>query len=189
MFFLKLFLVALAANTFNLISAEDTTAQKIGWTGTLSSLDGGLMGTVVVVDATTIMINNYQLLDASAPALHWWGSTDGMLKDGFRVSQTQVTQKSTSNTLTINLDAGKTTADFTTFGLWCESFKANFGQTTLAAATTGGSAGSSTSGSTSSSATSASPTTSAKTGGGDGLSVGHSVSLAGFAALFVVNML
>lgn len=32
---------------------------------------------------------------------------------------------------TIELDAGKTTGDFGTVGLWCERFSANFGQAVL----------------------------------------------------------
>jgi hypothetical protein len=57
-----------------------------------------------------------------------WGTTDGVLKDGFRISNTQVTMAAASNTLEIKLDAGKTTADFDTVGLWCERLSANFGQ-------------------------------------------------------------
>ncbi|KAH6665931.1 hypothetical protein B0J14DRAFT_604895 [Halenospora varia] len=118
----------------SLVGAQNsTTAQKIGYTGTLSNLDGGLGGTIQVVDATTLQISSYTLKDASAPALYWWGTTDGVLKNGFRISNTQVTSAATSNMLTIKLDSGKTTADFSTVGLWCERLNANFGQATLKA--------------------------------------------------------
>ncbi|KAH8647558.1 hypothetical protein BGZ60DRAFT_521230 [Tricladium varicosporioides] len=126
---------ALAIAAFaSLVGAQNsTTAEKIGYTGTLSSLDGGLGGTVQVVDATTLQISSYTLKDASAPALYWWGTTDGVLKNGFRISNTQVTSAAKSNMLTIKLDSGKTTADFSTVGLWCERLNANFGQATLKA--------------------------------------------------------
>ncbi|KAF9870915.1 domon domain-containing protein [Colletotrichum karsti] len=111
--------------------SNDTMAQKVGWSGKLSSLDGGLGGTITVVDASTLMISDYTLKDASAPALYWWGTTGNTIKDGFRISNEQVTHAATSNSLTIKLDAGKTPADFATVGLWCERLSANFGQATL----------------------------------------------------------
>lgn len=160
------------------------TIQNIGYSGTLSSLDGGLGGTVTVTDANTLTITNYKLKDASAPALYWWGTTDGVIKDGFRISSTQVTQAATSDTLIIKLDAGKTAADFDTVGLWCERLNANFGQATLKAA--GGTAGgvSTTSSSTAASTTSsggAAATTSTKSGAASGM-----VSLGVVAGAFVV---
>jgi hypothetical protein len=87
---------------------------------------------VTVIDATTLKISNYELQDASAPALYWWGTTDGVLKDGFRISNTHIT-KPTSDPMdiTVKLDAGKPNADFTAVGLWCEQFGIDFGQVTL----------------------------------------------------------
>lgn len=117
------------------LSHAATTPASIGSTGVLSSLDGGLGGTVTVTDASTLTITNYKLKDASAPALYWWGTTDGVIKDGFRISNTQVTHAATSDTLIIKLDAGKTVADFNTVGLWCERLNANFGQATLTTGT------------------------------------------------------
>jgi hypothetical protein len=143
-----------------LARAQNATTQKIGWTGTLSSLDGGLGGVVTVTNATTLTISDYTLKDASAPALYWWGTTNGVLADGFRISNTHITQAATSNMDTINLDAGKTTAAFNTVGLWCEQLKANFGQATLAEAGAGTSAASA--GSTMSSTGSAPAATSLK---------------------------
>jgi len=104
------------------------------------------------------MISSYTLKDASAPALYWWGTTDGTLKDGFRISNEQVTSAATTDSLTIKLDAGKSSSDFTTVGLWCERLNANFGQATLKAGdgstpTTNGSS-STTTGSTAAASTS-----------------------------------
>ena len=122
--------IILVAGLFSGTLAEGT--DKTGYTGTLSSLSGGLQGTVTVVDPTTIKISNYELQDASAPALYFWGTTDGILKDGFRISNTHVTSAQPKPTdITIKLDTGKTTADFTTVGLWCEKFGIDFGQATL----------------------------------------------------------
>lgn len=67
-------------------------AAEVGSSGTLSSLDGGLGGTVKVVDKTTLMISGYKLKDASAPALYWWGSTSDDLSSGFRINNEQVTK-------------------------------------------------------------------------------------------------
>jgi hypothetical protein len=131
-------LVTLALTTFTAAQS----AQKAGYAGTLSSLDGGLGGTVTVIDDKTLMITNYKLEDASAPALYWWGATNTNLKGGFRISSKQVTEAAKTNTLTITLDAGKTTADFSTVGLWCEKFSANFGQAELKAGGASGGGGS-----------------------------------------------
>ncbi|KIM96829.1 hypothetical protein OIDMADRAFT_32736 [Oidiodendron maius Zn] len=127
-----------------LATAQNATIDKIGWTGTLSSLDGGLGGVVTVTNPTTLTISSYTLQDASAPALYWWGTSNGVLQDGFRISNERVTQAATSDMLTINLDAGKTTVDFNGMGLWCEQLHANFGQATLMAAGASGTSGSST---------------------------------------------
>jgi Electron transfer DM13 len=110
-------------------SSDETT--KPNWTGQLSSLDGGLQGTVKVITPTTLVIAGFKLADASAPALYWWGSTDSNLKGGFRISNAQVKQVSTGEDLQVQLDAGKTVADFGTVGLWCEHFGVDFGQATL----------------------------------------------------------
>lgn len=115
------------------VSADDTATKK-GWSGKLSTLDGGLEGTVTVdTTGSSLTVTNYKLEDASAPALYWWGSASSSLSDGFRISNKHVTDPSGSETTyTIELDAGKTPKDFVTVGLWCEKFSANFGQATLA---------------------------------------------------------
>ncbi len=101
--------------------------------GVLSSLDGGLAGTVRVVDSDTLEIADFTIQDASAPGLYWWGSESDNLSDGFRISNAQVTQEADGESLDVALDAGKTADDFTTVGLWCETFGINFGQTTISA--------------------------------------------------------
>lgn len=54
----------------SVIVAQDTSIYRIGYTGTLSSLDGGLGGVVRVINSTALEITNYMLKDASAPALY-----------------------------------------------------------------------------------------------------------------------
>lgn len=163
-FLLKSAISLLGLGVICLTTAQSATTQKIGWTGTLSSLDGGLGGVVTVTNNTTLTITSYTLADASAPALYWWGTTNGILSDGFRISNFHVTQAATSNMDIINLDAGKTTADFSTVGLWCEQLKANFGQATLAAAGASTSMSTASAGSTMSATGSASTPTSSKSG-------------------------
>ncbi|KAK1750990.1 hypothetical protein QBC47DRAFT_392048 [Echria macrotheca] len=128
---------ALASAAFG----QSSSQTKMGWSGTLSSLDGGLGGTVTVTNATALTITNYALADASAPALYWWGSKSASIGDGsgFRISNEHVAQAATTNTHIIVLDAGKTPADFVTVGLWCEKFSANFGQASLTAPSGAGS--------------------------------------------------
>lgn len=124
--------------------ASLAAAADSGWTGTIKTMDGGLGGTVMVVNDTTLMISGYTLKDASAPALHWWGSTTSDLPKGFRINNERVSQAATSDSLTIPLDAGHKASDFDYVGLWCESLNKNFGQAQLskAAATSSGSAAS-----------------------------------------------
>lgn len=114
------------------LTHAQSPANKTGWTGTLSTLDGGLAGTITVIDSQTLRITNYALEDGLAPALFWWGSPSTKLSEGFRISNKQVKEAATSNTYTITLDAGKGLTDFVTVGLWCEKFGVNFGQATLA---------------------------------------------------------
>lgn len=120
---------------------------------------------MTVINSTALTVSNYELQDSSAPALYWWGTNDGVLKDGFRISNHHITTATKQSTdITIELDAGKTTADFSTVGLWCENFKVDFGQATLM--DNGG--GNSTTASTPSQ-TSASASASASTGGAVGM--------------------
>ncbi len=63
--------LAVASALFPLAASQASADTKKGWTGQLSSLDGGLKGTVVVAATDKLVVNNYQLEDASAPALYW----------------------------------------------------------------------------------------------------------------------
>jgi hypothetical protein len=124
----------------HLVSSQTTSFPKANYTGTLSSLDGGLSGTITVTSPTTLLVTRYTLEDASAPALYWWGTANSQLRDGFRISNTQVTKKTTGadQSYTIMLDAGKTVDDFGKVGLWCEKFGVNFGEAELKSAGTAG---------------------------------------------------
>ena len=110
-------------------------AAEQGWTGVLNiKTDAGLGGTVTVVNDTAVMITGYTLKSASAPALHWWGSTTEDISKGFRVNSIRVSTATPGpTTIMILLDSGKTASDFTYFGLWCESLSANFGEALLQA--------------------------------------------------------
>ncbi|KAI9820458.1 MAG: hypothetical protein M1832_003791 [Thelocarpon impressellum] len=132
MFFRSTLLWAIVAVS-SAVTLAQTASDKTGFTGTLSALDGGLKGTVTVQDAKTLLIKNYQLADAGAPTLYWWGSTTENLRSGFRISEKRVSEPSDGKDLQIPLDSGKTVADFSTVGLWCERFGVNYGQATLKA--------------------------------------------------------
>ncbi|KAI9798685.1 MAG: hypothetical protein M1833_004674 [Piccolia ochrophora] len=133
-----------------LVSLIHAVSDKTGYTGTFEEGgEGGLSGSVFVQDARSLLIKDYQLLDAAAPALYWWGASTDDLSSGFRISEEQVIETSAGGELQIKLDSGKTTADFSTVGLWCERFGVNFGQATLEPAGRNGTAASGTSGSTS----------------------------------------
>jgi len=123
---------AVVGSLTSLATTAATADTKTGYSGVLSSLDGGLQGTVRVVDASTLQVTGYTL-QGSAPKLYWWGAVDDKLSGGFRISNKQVTSTANGETLTISLNVGKTTADFAYVGLWCEQFSANFGQTKLVA--------------------------------------------------------
>lgn len=111
-------------------------AAEKGWTGKIDiKTDAGLGGTVTVINDTAVMIKDYTLKSASAPALHWWGSTGEDISKGFRVNSKRVSEASPNPTdVVILLDSGKKASDFEYFGLWCESLKANFGEAKLQAA-------------------------------------------------------
>lgn len=129
------------------IALPKAASQKVGFEGTFSrGSEGGLEGTVMVQDANTLVVSNYVLADAGAPALYWWGATTDDLSSGFRISEKQVTETADDETLQIPLDAGKTVADFSTVGLWCERFGVNFGQATLEPSSGNGNVPSSSSG-------------------------------------------
>lgn len=120
----------LALTSLGLAAVVSAQAQP-GFTGTIEGMDGGLAGTFEVVDETTLELTGFTLEDGSAPALYWWGSETSDLSSGFRISDEQVTGEHEDEELTIKLDTGKTTSDFSYAGLWCEQFNANFGMAQL----------------------------------------------------------
>ncbi|KAF5550893.1 electron transfer DM13 domain-containing protein [Fusarium napiforme] len=115
----------------SLLFASAAMAAKMGDSGALSSLDAGLGGTVEVVSNTELKITDYQLKDASAPALYWWGSKTDDLSSGFRINKERISDTSSKMDIMVKLDAGYTAKDFSYVGLWCEKFDANFGQAKL----------------------------------------------------------
>ncbi|KAF5982788.1 hypothetical protein FBULB1_4108 [Fusarium bulbicola] len=114
-----------------LLFASAAMAAKMGDSGALSSLDAGLGGTVEVVSNTELKITDYELKDASAPALYWWGSKTKDLSSGFRINKERISDTSSKTDIMVELDAGYTAKDFSYVGLWCEKFDANFGQAKL----------------------------------------------------------
>ncbi|KAJ4114639.1 hypothetical protein NW760_001557 [Fusarium oxysporum] len=114
-----------------LLFASAAMAAKMGDSGALSSLDAGLGGTVEVVSNTELKITDYELKDASAPALYWWGSKTEDLSSGFRINIERISDTSSKMDIMVKLDAGHTAKDFSYVGLWCEKFAANFGQAKL----------------------------------------------------------
>ncbi|KAL7935684.1 hypothetical protein V8C35DRAFT_297931 [Trichoderma chlorosporum] len=157
------------------------SAASVGDSGTLSSLDGGLGGVVTVASSTTLQITQYKLADASAPELYWWGSTSSDLSSGFRISNLHITEAATSDSMTINLDAGHSPSDFSTVGLWCEKFKTNFGEATLKASASGSKTGSSNTSTTTTGAASAKTTTGAGSANTAGVMFAVAAMAIGFA--------
>ncbi|OAQ71365.1 electron transfer DM13 domain-containing protein [Pochonia chlamydosporia 170] len=111
--------------------ATSALAADVGASGKLDGKDGGLGGTVKVLNESAIEITGYTLKDASAPALYWWGSTNDKLSSGFRINNERVDKPASTDSIIIPLDAGKKPADFEVVGLWCEKLSANFGQAKL----------------------------------------------------------
>ena len=99
------------------ISGLAAAAEK-GFSGQIETKDGGLGGTVMVVNDTTLSISSYTLEDASAPALYWWGATDSDLPNGFRINNERVDESASSDEITIPLDNGYTANDFSYVGLY-----------------------------------------------------------------------
>ncbi len=126
-----LFCIPMQLKFSNLLTVTGlAAAAEQGWTGVLNiKTDAGLGGTVTVVNDTAVMITGYTPKSATAPALHWWGSTAEDISKGFRVNSMRVsTATPDPTTIMVLLDSGKTASDFTYFGLWCESLSANFGR-------------------------------------------------------------
>jgi hypothetical protein len=127
MFFTRVFfLLAL------LVLTHAGVVDKTGYGGEINGgQQSGLAGVITVKNTNTLLIKDYVLADASAPALHWWGTNTNQLSDGFRIANKQVTDISDGGDLVVVLDAGKTPSDFTTVGLWCERFHVDFGHAKL----------------------------------------------------------
>lgn len=153
------------------VSSGLASAANTGFSGVIATKDGGLGGTVTVINDTALSVSHYTLKDASAPALYWWGATTSDLPKGFRINNERVDKPASTDSIVISLDAGHKASDFDYVGLWCEKLNANFGQAQLVKD------------GASSSATGSSAKSSDKPGAAAGLDVGK------VAVVAVVNFL
>ena len=104
------------------------------WTATLSTLQHGVSGTVTIVDARTLRLDNFNY-DGTAPAVYVYAAeTDTRAAHiAGRAIGPQLKQVFSNASLTVQLPAGQTLDSFGAVSIWCAEFRVNFGSGTFKA--------------------------------------------------------
>ncbi|KAI8836383.1 electron transfer DM13-domain-containing protein, partial [Chytridium lagenaria] len=96
-------------------------------------------GSITIVDDCTFNITGFTLTPAG-PDVYFWGASAGtrseLLASGRRVSDFKVSgEYATPTDLSVKLINGQTFDNINVVSVWCEMFKADFGQSSLVAQT------------------------------------------------------
>ncbi|KAI8848404.1 hypothetical protein BC829DRAFT_443747 [Chytridium lagenaria] len=95
-----------------------------------------ISGVLTIVDDCTFTVSQFTQTPAGPDVYFVMGSTDGsrseLLSNGRRISDFKISgQYSNPTELTIKLQSGQSFDNFNVISIWCEAFKADFGQASL----------------------------------------------------------
>ncbi|KAI8837345.1 hypothetical protein BC829DRAFT_405173 [Chytridium lagenaria] len=128
----------LAAVGVNSQAACGKTSPRVGLTTSFvanPSSGHSISGVLTIVDDCTFSIRQFTQTPAG-PDVYFWGAPDGsrseLLSNGRRISDFKVSgQYSDPTELIIKLQSGQSFDNFNVISIWCETFKADFGQASL----------------------------------------------------------
>lgn len=103
---------------------------KVGYTGSFSTIDHNVSGTVTIVDDCTLQVENFNY-DATAPAVYFYGdTTDTFLSsNAFTIGDILRDDRVdyVNESITLKLPNNRTLDDLEYLSVWCVDFSVNFG--------------------------------------------------------------
>jgi hypothetical protein len=110
---------------------------RAGWSAQLSTNHHLVSGTVTIVDAVTLQVNDFTY-DGQAPAVYFYlgtDETDGSFASGLQVSPllSGTAFDGTEGPFLLNLPQGNTMDPYHAVSVWCAAFDVNFGSGTFTA--------------------------------------------------------
>ena len=121
-----------AAGNIDLSLGTDTNCSSshsnVGATGSFSTLDHGVSGTLTVIDDCTIQITGFNY-DGGGPQVYFYAGSDGNYQNSnaFRFSKLLTGTSYSNDTITLVIPSTKSLDDFDSLSVWCVDFNANFG--------------------------------------------------------------
>jgi hypothetical protein len=108
-------------------------APAPGWTAELSTLSHGVRGTVVVVDDTTIRIDDFFFDGRGLDVRVYLGEDEGSFASGIAVGPQLLGMPFSGGSLAIDLPDGVTIDGWQAVSIWCVDVPVSFGQGTFVA--------------------------------------------------------
>lgn len=102
---------------------------RAGYEAQLSTLAHGVSGTVTIVDADTLVVENFNY-DGGGPAVYFYLATEDSQSAfiaGIPIGPLLTGTVYTNDTLTLHLPAPQTLDGYHAISVWCVDFNANFG--------------------------------------------------------------
>ncbi len=118
-------------------SCEPNADARAGWSAPLSRLQHAVSGTVSIVDARTLRLDNFNY-DGGGPLVYvYLGREDSAsaFSTGLPVGAPLERRAYVNETLVLTLPQGQTLDKYTAVSIWCARFGVNFGSGVFAAPT------------------------------------------------------
>lgn len=118
-------------------SCGPSADSRAGWSASLSRLQHGVSGTVSIVDARTLRLNNFNY-DGGGPLVYVYLSSEDSnpaFSAGLAVGAPLERRAYVNETLELTLPQGQTLDKYTAVSIWCARFGVNFGSGVFVAPT------------------------------------------------------
>ncbi len=107
--------------------------DRTGWQAPLSTLFHNVSGTVTIVDANTLLVEDFNY-DGGGPAVYFYlgaDNTQSSFNSGLGIGPLLTGTVFTNDTLLVDLPGAQTLDGYTAISVWCEDFDVNFGSGTF----------------------------------------------------------
>jgi hypothetical protein len=114
-------------------AAAQSPLSKAGWQATLSTVAHGVRGTVTVVDDDTFRVDNFYYDGGGLVVYFYLGAVDtrNSFLVGLKTGPNLLGTAYNGGSITVNLPAGQTFANYNAISVWCEAAGVSFGSGTF----------------------------------------------------------
>ena len=129
----QLLLTALIVFLIPPVLSSAEVYDRTGWQAPLSTLFHNVSGTVTIVDANTLLVEDFNY-DGGGPAVYFYlgaDNTDGSFNSGLGIGPLLTGTTYTNDTLLVDLPGTQTLDGYTAISVWCADFNVNFGSGTF----------------------------------------------------------